>query len=555
MEYPLLNHSSHPVSYSDLENSASHNGNHALPNDQGYPLPLGASGLDDFQTVNDVGTNDYFIPGTDSFDKTLAETEYSLGVEKEHGRSPANLDVSHVSRTTSAFQSYQYALPQTDFSFTAPLHDLQVNEQGVIWRDQLEACANVAPPNGLQTQWTAVGGMLPTDATPFNSLTPQGPSNGQHLVPDSSGYNDENAYHAAHPYQPSSTIVGLPYEAPPTILDPSYALNPVAISPKIKTEHCKLSDISHDQDLSATCCPKLNLTRHIEPEFSSTSTLSHRPHNVNKPTGFESSATTLIPRPQRRRRRLGPKKSGSEAVDPSSSTTSSRPTLPVSVAGDVNSLTTLIPCDQITYNTNLDRPEPSYISAENEVKPDDAFGELTYHYEHPGDDCQVTDNALGPFSVSHPDIAVALKFCEAMHDAGLFFQNTGREERSQLMRIDRKRTMSDTFPESEHYQTGKEQRKKSDSTSRCRYASDNHRRNDQNRYWCTNENCTSSLVYAFRNHTYEESASRKRPFSGFKNREDMRRHWKCHELHRFVCQFPHKNGKEFSCVRGDNYWS
>ena len=179
MENPVLYHSSPQVPYLDAMNSASHPGTRSIHHRQRDRFSSAASGLNDFQTVQNM--NNYLSPGPDSFYNTPAQLDDDvMGTDKKWSRSPVNLNVSRISTTTSLFCCENLPL-QAESSVRDPLHDILTNDQGLDLMEQLEACGHGYPPSGFQPQGIACGRNFPTNAPPFNQVNPQGPCNAQHI--------------------------------------------------------------------------------------------------------------------------------------------------------------------------------------------------------------------------------------------------------------------------------------------------------------------------------------------------------------------------------------
>ena len=235
MENPLLYFSSPQVPYLDAMNSASHPGTRSTPHRQRDRFSSVASGLNDFQTVQNM--NNYLSPGLDSFYSMPAQLDDDvMGIDKKWSRSPVNLNVSRISTTTSLF-CCEYLPLQADFSVRDPLHDIPTNEQGLGMMEQLEACGYGYLPSGFRPQGIAHGKNFPTNAPPLDQVTPQEPGNAQHIGSRTMHYNDENVRPAAHAHRPSSTNFDFTYAAPPQISNPPDVSTTIAASPTIKSEH------------------------------------------------------------------------------------------------------------------------------------------------------------------------------------------------------------------------------------------------------------------------------------------------------------------------------
>ena len=389
MENPLLYHSSPQVPYPDAMNSASHPGTRSIHHRQRDRFSSVASGLNDFQTVQNM--NNYLSPGPDSFYNTPARLDDDvMGTDKKWSRSPVNLNVSRISTTTSLF-CCEYLPLQADFRARDPLHDILTNDQGLDLMEQLEACGYGYPPSGFQPQGIACGRNFSTNSPPFNQGTSQGPGNAQHIDSQKIDYSDENVHPAAHPRQPSSANFDFNYAAPPQISDPPYLSTNVAVSPTIKSEHSEPSNVPANSDVFTTYYSTQNIIRDVKPESLDTFTPSHHSQNVSKLNDFDFTITAPIPRRQRRRRQGVPTATRSKAVESSNIATSPRSTPPPSVAGNVDSSTTLTPGHPTKYSPNINRSEPSTTSVENKAGPGELFFDWTFHHKDPGDEFEVCE--------------------------------------------------------------------------------------------------------------------------------------------------------------------
>ena len=543
MENPSLYYSSHQAPYLDAMNPVSHPGTRSTPYRQRDRFSSVVSDLNDFQTVHNM--NNYLTPGPDSFYNTPAQLDdYVMGTEKEWSRSPVNLNVCRTSTTTSLFR-YRNIPLEAEARVMDPLHNILTNDQGLGLREQLEACAYWCHRSGFQPQGIAHGRNCPTDAPPSYQFTPQGSGNAQHTGSRTTHYSGENLRPAAPPRQASSTSFDFNYAAPPQISDPSYVSAPVAVSPRIKSEHSEPSGISADPGIFTTCCPTLNVTRNIKSEPLDTSTPSHHSRNVSELNDFESPTTTPIPRLQRRRRRPIPTATGSKAVDSSNTAPSPGPTPPPSVAGTVDSSTTLTPDRGIEYDPSLTYPQPSNDSIENKDDPDQIFRDFTTIYDNVylGGGCQMVD--LGA-----PDVPIVKKEHvpdasgpgAAQHSAGQPVGDVDAEQKALPKGKKRKRTTSDApLTEPERHQQAKKPRKKTNPSGVPRTGSDDPRRyNPDFLYFCADGKCYATLTPGY-------------AFGGFKTKEDAQRHLLIHEPGRFICRLPHRNGKDYCGKRADNF--
>ena len=540
MENPLLYYSSPQVPYLDAMNSASHPGTRSIPHRQRDRFSSVASGLDDFQTVQNM--NNYLSPGPDSFYNTPAQLDDDvMGIDKKWSRSPVNLNVSRISTTTSLF-CCEYLPLQTDFSVRDPLHDILANEQGLGLMEQLEACGYGYLPSGFQPQGIARERNFPTNAPPFNQVTPQGPCNAQHIGSRTIHYNDESVPPAAHPRQPSSTNLDFSYAAPPQISDPPYLSTNVAVSPTIKSEHNEPSNVPADSDVFTTYYPTQNMIRDIKPEFLDTLTPSHHSCDVSELNDFEFTITAPIPRRQRRRRQGVPTATRSKAVESSNTATSPRPTPPPSVAGNVESPTTVTPGRPTTYFPNSNKPEPSTTSVDNKAGPGELFFDMTFHHQDPGDEFEVRelDTTDIPSIKDHHE-PNASEPRTAQQSAAQPVRDADSNQKPTPQKNKRKRPTFDAIPpETQRHPPAKKPRKKTSPRSLPKPTSDDPRRIEPTfLYFCVEDGCPASL-----NH---------RPaFGGFKAKEDAARHLTRHEPPRFICSRPHSNGKDHTCNRSDN---
>ena len=545
MEHPSLYYSSHHAPYLDAMNPASYPGTRSPPHRQRDRFSSVASGLNDFQTVPNM--NKYLSPGPDNFYNTPAQLDdYVMGTEKNWSRSPVNLNVSRTSTTTSLFR-YRNIFLEAESSVMDPLHDILTNDQDSSLREQLGACAYWYHPSDFQPQGIAHGRNCPTDAPPSYQFTPQGSGNAQHTGSQTTHYSGEDLRPAAPPRQASSASFDFNYAAPPQISDPSYVSAPVAVSPRIKSEHSEPLGISADPGIFTTCCPTLNVTRNIKSEPLDTSTPSHHSRNVSELNDLESPTTTPIPRLQRPRGRPIPAATRSKAVDSSNTATSSRPT-PPTVAGSVDFSTTLTPNRGIEYDPNLTYPQPSNDSVENKDDPDQIFRDFTTFYDniYLGGGCQMVDlGAPDVPIVKKEDVSDASEPGAAQHDAGQPVGDVDSEERTMPQKNKRKRTTSDaTLTETEGHQQAKKSGKTTNPSSVPRTGSDDPRRyNPDFLYFCADGKCYATLTP-----DYAGDA-----FGGFKTKEDAQRHLLIHEPGRFICSLPHRNGKDYCGKRADNF--
>ena len=543
MEHPSLYYSSHQAPYLDDMNPASHPDTRSTPHHQRDRFSSVASGLNDFQTVQNM--NNYLFPGPESFYNTPAQLDdHVMGTEKKWSQSPVNLNVCRTSTTTSLFR-YRNVPLEAESSVMDPLHDILTNDQGLGLRDQLEAYAYGYHPSGFQPQGIAHARNCPTDAPTFNQVTPQGQGNAQHIGSRTIHYSGENVRPAAPPHQASSTSFEFNYAAPPQIFDPSYVSAPVAVSPRIKSEHSEPSRISADLGIFTTCCPTLNATGDIKAESLDTFTPSHHSRNVSELNEFDSPTTNPIPRLQRPCRRPIPTATRSKAVDPSDTATSPSPTPPPSVAGSVDSSTTLTPDRGIEYDLNLKYPQPSNNSVEIEADPDQMFRDFTTFYDniYLGGGCQLVDLGAPELPiVKREHVPDALEPGAAQHSAGQPVGDAGSEQKALPQKQKRKRTTSDAIStETEQYRMAKKPRKKANPGSVPRPVSDDPRRNNPDFiYFCADGQCYASLAPKY-------------AFGGFKTKEDAQRHLLVHEPARFICSLPHRNGKEYCGKRADNF--
>ena len=543
MEHPSLCYSSDQAPYLDAMNPASHPGTRSTPNHQRDPFSSVASSLNDFQNVHNM--NNYLCPGPESFYNTSAQLDdYVMGTEKEWSRSPVNLNVCRTSTTTSSFR-YRNVPPEAESSVMDPLHDILTNDQGLGLREQLEACAYGYYPSDFRPQGIVHGRNTPTDAPPSYQVIPQGSGNAHHTGAGTIKYGGENVRPAVSPHQASSTTFDFNYAATPQIFDPSYVSTPVAVSPRIKSEHSEPSRTSTDLGIFTTCCPTWNVTKDIKPESLDTFTPSHHSRNVSELKDFESPTTTPIPRLQRPCRRPIPTPTRSKAVDPSNTATSPSPTPPPSVAGSVDSSTTLIPDRGIEYDPNLKYPQPSNNSVEIESDPDQMFRDFTTFYDniYLGGGCQMVDLGAPDLPIVKKEhVPDALEPVAAQHDASQPVGDTGLEQKAMPQKQKRKRTTSDAIStETEEYRMTKKTGKKANPGSVPRPFSDDPRRNNPDFiYFCADGQCYASLVPEY-------------AFGGFKTKEDAQRHLLVHEPARFICSLPHRNGKEYCGKRADNF--
>ena len=355
-------------------------------------------------------------------------------------------------------------------------------------------------------------------------------------------YSDESVRPAAHPRQPSSTTFDFNYAAPPQISDPPYLSTTVAVSPTIKSEHNEPSNNPANSDVFTTYDPTQNMIRDIKPESLDTFIPSHHSRNVSELNDFEFTITAPIPCSQRRRRRWVPTATRSKAVESSNIATSPRSTPPPSVAGNVDSSTTLTPGHPITYSPNINRPEPSTSSVENKAGPGELFFDWTFHHKDPGDEFEVCelDTTDIPLTKDHHD-PDASEPSAAQHNAARPVQDVNSNQNPTPQKTKRRRTTSDAItPETQLHPPAKKPRKKPPPRSLPKPSSDDPRRNEPTfLYFCVEDGCKRSL-----NH---------RPaFNGFKAKEDAARHLTIHEPPGFICSRPHSNGKDHSCNRSDN---
>ena len=546
MDHPSPYYSSHQIPYLATMNSASHPGTCSTPPRHRDRFSSVARGLNDFQTVHNM--SNYLSPSPDSFYNTPAQLDnYVMGTEKKWSRSPVNLNVSRTSTTTTSLFRYRNVPLEAESSVMDPLHDILTNDQGLSLREQPEAYVHGYHPSGFQPQGIAHGRNFPTDAPPSNQGTPQGPGNAQHIGSRPTYFSDDNVRPAAPPRQAYSTSFDFNYAAPSQSFDPSYISTPVAVSPRIKSERCEPSEISADPGIFTTCCPTLNVTSDIKPESLDTYP-SHHSRNVSELNDFKLPTTTPIPRPQRRRRRRRRISTAtrSKAVDSSNTATSPRPTPPPSIAGSVDSSTTVTSDHSIEYDSNLKYPQPSNKSVDIEVDPDEIFREFTTFHDniYLGGGCQMVD--LGA-----PDVPVVKKEHEsntsepntAQHSASQPVKDANSKQNAVPPQKKRKRTTSDAItPEPERYQQAQKPRKKKTHRSNTpRTLSDDPRRiNPTFLYFCVDSKCYASLNVRY-------------GFGGFKTKEDAQRHLLVHSPARFTCSLPHRSGKEYCGKRADNF--
>ena len=571
MDHPSLYYSSHQVPYSDTMNSENHPGTRSIPHRQRDRFSSVARGLNDFQTVHNM--SNYLSPGPESFYNTPAQLDnHVMGTQKKWSRSPVNLNVSRTSTTTSLFR-YRNVPLEAESSVIDPLPDVLTNDQGLGLRKQLEAYIHGYHPSGFQPQGIAHGRNVPTDAPPSNQVAPQGPGNAQHIDSRPTYYSGDNVRPAAHPRQAYSTSFDFNYAAPPQMYDPSYISTPVAVSPRIKSEHCEPSGVVADSGIFTTCSPTLNVTRDIKPESLDTCP-SHHSRDVSELNDSELPTTTPIPRPQRRRRRRRriPTANRSKAVSSSNSATSPRSSPPPSVAGSLDSSTTLTPDHGIEYDFNLKYPQPSNNSVEVEVDPDEIFREFTTLHDNVylGGGCQMVDlgapdvptvkkehesNTSEPNTAQHSasqPVGDAVKKEHVpntsepnttQHSASQPVEDASSEKTAMPQQKKRKRSTSDAItPEPDrHQQAQKPRKKKMNRSSTPRTLSDDPRRINPNfLYFCADSKCYASLNVRY-------------GFGGFKTKEDAQRHLLVHSPARFICSLPHRSGKEYCGKRADNF--
>ena len=571
MDHPSPYYSSHQIPYLATMNSASHPGTCSTPPRHRDRFSSVARGLNDFQTVHNM--SNHLSPGPDGFYDTPAHLDnYVMGTQKKWSRSPVNLNVSRTSTTTSLFR-YRNVPLEAESSVIDPLPDVLTNDQGLGLRKQLEAYIHGYHPSGFQPQGIAHGRNVPTDAPPSNQVTPQGPGNAQHIDSRPTYYSGDNVRPTAPPRQAYSTSFDFNYAAPSQSFDPSYISTPVSVSPRVKSEHYEPSGVVVDSGIFTTCCPTGNVTRDIKRESLETCP-SHRSRNVSELSDFKLPTTTGIPRPQRRRRRRRRISTAtrSKAVDSSHSVTSSGPTPPPSVAGSVDSSTTLAPGHEIEYDANLKYPQPSNKSVDIEVDPDEIFREFTTFHDniYLGGGCQMVDlgapdvptvkkehesNTSEPNTAQHSAIQpvgdavkkehlpITSEPSATQHSASQPVKDTSSKQNTVPPQKKRKRSTSDAItPEPEqHQQVKKPQKKRTHRSNTPRTLSDDPRRiNPSFLYFCADSKCYASLNIRY-------------GFGGFKTKEDAQRHLLVHSPARFICNLPHRSGKEYCGKRADNF--
>ena len=555
MEHPSLYCSSQQMPYLDAMNSASHPETGSMTRHHHDRLCSVASGLDDLQTVHNIGMNNYLSPGLDSCYNTPSQLdEHALGIKKECSRSPVDLDLYRTSTTTSLFRCGYIPL-KADCSAMDSLHDIPTNDQGLGWREQLEAHADWYRPSDFQPQGIAHGSNFPTDAPPCAQFTPQGPSNAQHIGSRPIQYSGDDLCPAAPPHQACSTTFDFGYTAPPQMSDPSYISTPVALSPRIKSEHCEPLGLPFDSGVFSTCYPTWNVPDDIKTESLDTFTPSHYSRHVSELTDFESPYINPIPRLQRPRRRRNPTAIRSEPVDSSNSSTSPHPTPlpllpppppppPTSDSKNIDSLTTLTPSRPIEHDPSVTNPQPSNNSVETEIDPDEIFRKFTTFYDniYLRGGCQMVDLSTPDVpNIQKEHVPDASEPGTAQHSADQPAGDAGSEQTKSMLQVKkRKRATSDAKPtEPEQHQPAKKPRKKKNSSAALEHGSEDPRRKTPAYiYFCADWECCRSL---------------NSDFHGFRTKEDAQRHLLVHEPDRFFCSFKHSNCQDFSCKRADNF--
>ena len=518
----------------DAINPASHPETRSTPDRQRDRFSSVASSLNHAQTVHE--TNTYLPPGPNSFYNTPSQLDdYVMGTDKRWSQSPRNLDFYRTSTTTNLFH-YRNVPVEVGSSVMDPLHDNPTNNGGLGLREQLEACAECYYSSGFQPQGIAHGSggrKFPTDAPPSNQNTPQRPGSTQNIGSQPTHYSGDNVRPTAPPGQAYSTSFDFNYAAPPQIFDPSYVPDPLALSPKIKSEYCEPLGLPADSGILTTCCPTWNVPKDIKSEPLDTYTPLHQFRNVSESNDFESPTSTPVPRPRRRRRRRSPTTRSFKAVDYSNTATSPSPpppppSPPPDVAGVADSSTTLTPGRPIEYDPNVTYPEHSNNNVENKDDPDAFLRSITTLYDDTqplrGDSQTVDFGAPEIPIIKKEHVPEAFEPGAAESSANQPAGDVSSEQKAVTQGKKRKRKRSDAIStEPEQYHKAKKPRTRKTPNSVPRPISDDpRRRNPVSLYFCVNWDCRTSLNPAY-------------AFKGLKTKEDAQRHLLVHGPDRFFC--------------------
>ena len=531
-----------------MENSSlyysSHLGARSTPHRQRDRSSSAAPRLDDFQTMHNISLNNYLSPIPNSFYNAPVQPDnYVMGTEKNWSWSPGCLNVSRTSITTSLLCS-EYVPLRAEFRVRDPLHDIDTNDRGL--REQLGAYSNGYQPTGFQSQGIAHRRNYPTDAPPFNQVTPQRPSNVQHIGSQPAHRSGENVRPAAPTRQASSTGFDFDYAVPPQPFGHSYVSNPVAVPPRANSEHCEPSTNPIDSSIFTTCYPIWNVPKDIKTESLDAFTPSHHPCNVSDLSDIESPTPAPIPHLQhRRRRRRNPTATRSKAVDPLDTASSPCPTLPhFGVAGNVDSLTTLTPSRPIKRDPNLTYPQPSHDSVENQDDPDEFLRYITTLYDDTqplGGDCHLVDLGAPDLPiVKKEDVSDASEPGTAQHSAGQPVEDARSEQKAAPQGRKRKRSTSDAIKkETEQHQQAKKPRKPNPNSTPRKASNDYRRKHLTSRFFCVDQECHASR-------------DPHNAFDGFKTKEDANRHLLIHEPGSYFCPKRHVDSQPYCAKRADN---